>query len=253
MALVYDMPAQDYHDHPNIGSSSLRRILRTPLDFITPQEWDSKALEFGSAVHSAYLTPDLFRQEYAMQTEYFGPRNVGEGKKRSDEFKAANAGKKIIWWDDAKAISAIVKKLELTYPIDFKTSKTEVSSFCKIQGVPLKGRVDLDDGQTLWDLKTTTDDLDDDTLVRSIKRYGYHIQAVHYLELWAMDDAFRPNFGFIFVQKTAPYHMRRIILSEAFLDLGQESFDFALKLYKDCEKSGKWPGYPTETSILEPT
>lgn len=250
--IVQDMPEADYHAHPAIGSSLLRTILRTPADFLWASQNPAPStpgLAIGSAVHAAYLTPMLFNSQFALQPEDWGSRNVGEGRKRWEAFKAEHAGKTVLGWDDAQVVRGCVAALQKAFPLD-PAWETELSGFAKFEGGYFKGRADIDDGKTLWDVKTTTEDVDEETLSRVVGKYGYHFQAAQYLEIWAHLDQYRPAFGIVWVNKNPPHHARVTLLSGEYLDEGKDDFDYALKLHRQCTTAKHWPGYPPHAVTL---
>jgi len=254
-ALIYGMSDRDYHAHPRLGSSLLRKILTTPADFLYAQsarQESTQALLLGSAVHASYLLhPIVTGEQIAMQPEDWGPRNAGEGKKRWDAFKKENEGKIVLGWDDAQSVRGCVASLQDIRPLT-ESDRTEVTAFADIDGVELKARADLDDGEILWDVKTTTEELDEYNLSKSIASYGYHFQAAHYLEVFAAAGAPRNGFGIIWVNKSAPHHARVTLLSDEFLVMGRNDFYYSLQLLNSCRNTDVWPGYPREITTLSP-
>ncbi len=106
--------------------------------------------------------------------------------------------------------------------------------------------------EILWDVKTTTEELDEYNLSKSIASYGYHFQAAHYLECFEAAGASRNGFGIIWVNKSAPHHARITLLSDEFLQMGRNDFNYALYLLKKCRDTDVWPGYPREITTLSP-
>lgn len=255
-ALFYGLSDRYYHAHPAIGSSLLRKILTTPADFIHAQsarQESTAALLLGSAIHMSYLQPipSLLQEQIALQPEDWGPKNVGEGKKKWDAFKKEHEGKIVLGWDDAQTVRGCVRSLQSLRPLT-STDNTEVTAFAKINGVELKARADLDDGEILWDVKTTSEELDEYNLSKTIANYGYHFQAAQYLEVFEAAGAPRNGFGIIWVNKSAPHHSRITLLSDEFLAMGRNDFNYALYLLNKCRDSGEWPGYPKEITTLSP-
>jgi hypothetical protein len=126
-------------------------------------------MRLGSAIHLGYLEPELFGTTYALQPEDFGPRNKGEGKKKWDAFKAANVGKEIFSHEEAQVIWGCVSSLNHIRP-ELPDAEVEVSAFAEVDGIPLKARADIDDGEYLWDVKTTIESVDHENLPQYSKR-----------------------------------------------------------------------------------
>lgn len=253
-AVIYGMTDYAYHAHPRLGSSLLRKILTTPADFLyasSSRQESTPALLLGTAVHASYLQPIGVQEQIAMQPEDCGPRNSGDGKKRWDAFKKEHEGKIVLGWDDAKTVLGCVAALTDIRPLT-ESDRTEVTAFADIEGVELKARADLDDGEILWDVKTTTEELDEYNLSKSIASYGYHFQAAHYLEVFEAAGAPRKGFGIIWVNKAAPHHSRITLLSDEFLAMGRNDFHYSLQLLNRCRATDVWPGYPREITTLSP-
>ena len=52
---------------------------------------------------------------------------------------------------------------------------------------------------------------------------------------------------FVFVEKSAPYESRRVVLKPTVLDWGRLRYRRALATFAECVKSGRWPGYDDAT------
>jgi exodeoxyribonuclease VIII len=71
LGAVQDMPADDYHENPAIGSSGLKRLAVSPLhywaDYLDPERErkDKKAWRIGRAWHCAVFEPGEFTARYA--------------------------------------------------------------------------------------------------------------------------------------------------------------------------------------------
>lgn len=106
---------------------------------------------------------------------------------------------------------------------------------------------------TALDLKFTENA--SDAAVERAMRYGSHaLQSSVYTE--AMDVltpemAGRNTFDFLFVEIEPPYGVRLAAPGPAALSIAESQWRRALKLWKKCLESGKWPGYPKEKLIVE--
>ena len=82
--ISYDLSMKDYLSHEALGSSTLKTILQSPADYLAALEQENKttsAKSLGTTIHTMLLEPHLFDKENAVQPEYWGPKNVGEGKR----------------------------------------------------------------------------------------------------------------------------------------------------------------------------
>src|SRR5690606_28189420 len=104
-----------------------------------------------------------------------------------------------------------------------------------------------------WDWKTTTD-VSPDTLQRTIIDHGYDIQAAFYLRglrklLPEYEGRF--SFNFVFVETSAPYAVRRVVLRESFNGVADGDVHRAIPLWARCLSRNAWPDYSEQTLHLE--
>lgn len=104
---------------------------------------------------------------------------------------------------------------------------------------------------TAWDWKVTSD-VSTCEVKRKIRRFGYHLQAAHYL---AGMDALCPAFAgrhsmiFVFVESAPPYSVRRYCLKAdtagvAAIDMGR-----AHDLWAGAMKTNRWPDASSEKTL----
>lgn len=142
----------------------------------------------------------------------------------------------------------------------FSAGKPEVTAIWKDDEFWMRARYDrliLDESgfADIWDWKTTSADVSDDGLRRVIIDKGYHVQAAHYRRgLCALAPRFigRISFIFGFVETEPPFAVRRVVLSEAFMQLGQTLLGRAVDRWKYCLAKNVWPDDSSGTRTLEP-
>lgn len=197
---ILRIPASEYHAIDAISNSLISRILKSPaharayLD--TPPE-PTKAMEFGTAFHSAILEPDTFAATYAV---FSGDRRTKEGKAAYEALQSA--GKLILTAEDMSVIQGMQKSVFTHVAAAELLSEGEAELSVTWQddsGFLCKCRPDWWIGDTLVDVKTT-EDASPEGFAKSIAKYGYARQNVHYIEGTGAND-----FIFIAVEKTAPY------------------------------------------------
>lgn len=262
--IQYDLPFSEYLTSPGFGSSIFRKLLDSPAEFKAAQRkaaLETRATTLGTAIHAFILEPSEFIKRYALQPEDWGARNKGDGYKRWNEFKTEceASGKIPVNWEDAQLLRDIDDAAgnvpQLSEQLTF--GRSEVSAFAQIDFINFKARVDLvgsrvDDGMTpcFWDLKTTTEDITDDSkLFGLIRKYRYDFQAAHYLEVYNEAAGNMPHggyeyvedFGWIFIStnKAAPV-VRMVQAPEELLRWGKSDFRKACDLYNHCSESGNW-------------
>jgi hypothetical protein len=116
-------------------------------------------------------------------------------------------------------------------------------------GVLCRAKADWLRPDGIVDLKTTQD-ASADALSKSAHNYGYAVQAPFYLrgfraaglDTWSPE----PFFVHIAVEKTPPYLVHVNQLTERAMAWGDRQVSQALEIFRDCQASGVWPGYPLD-------
>jgi len=117
-------------------------------------------------------------------------------------------------------------------------------------GVMCRAKADWLRIDGIVDLKTC-ESAAPDALSKSAHNYGYAIQAPFYLRGFRaldIDHAIGPApfFVHVAVEKTPPYLVHVNQLTERAIAWGDRQVSQALEIYRDCQESGEWPGYPTD-------
>lgn len=257
--IMTDLPMSDYLKHPAVGSSSLKNILQSPADYKAALEMPSQettATKLGTATHTAILEPEKFDEEYLCEPEDWGPHNVGEGKKKWDALKkqAKEEGKTPFAWKDTQYLNRVRESAKDHEALQMLLSggKPEVTAWAKIGDHNYKARVDwlthqqsgLFDSCWVWDLKTSSKGMDDNSLSRTIFNNGYHFQAAHHTQVLKAAGIDVKGWGWIFVSTDTPYpHIVMRKASPALLAAGYEDWKYAKRLLEQCTKDDQWPGF----------
>src|SRR5690606_5815050 len=119
-------------------------------------------------------------------------------------------------------------------------------------GVLCKGRFDEISRSVgaITDLKTTTD-ASPEAFSRAIYRYGYYLQAAHYLSGAKALDLPAEFFVFIAIEKDPPYAVAVYHVRGDAIQAGLDELRLLLELYARCEESSIWPGYPAEAVEID--
>lgn len=211
-----------------------------------PRE-ETDAMRLGTAVHTAILEPERFDSSVVA----YAARRSGA---LWDAFQAEHAGKTILTAEqyqragDMRDYVLGCPKLRRLFE-DGGTQ--EVSIFWTVSGVGLKARPDWLDvpRARIVDLKTTSD-LDDWALMRSAKRYGYHVQGAMFLDACAELGADVRDVWLLYVLSSgAPACKLRRLPDEAIAE-GRAIYLAALETYQACQRSGVWAPPPIEPADL---
>jgi hypothetical protein len=115
-------------------------------------------------------------------------------------------------------------------------------------GVLCRAKADWLRRDGIVDLKTT-ESAAPDALSKAAHNYGYAIQAPFYLRghrAFPTQHYNNPFFVHIAVEKTAPYLVHVNQLTERAMTYGDRKVSEALEIFRDCQESGIWPGYPED-------
>jgi hypothetical protein len=256
--IQYDLPMEGYLAHHGIGSSTLKNMMSTPADYkaaLERRNTDTKATVLGTAVHTAILEPNAFSDRYALQPKDWGPKNQGEGRKKWDEFKKENEGKIAVGYDDAlylKRVNEACKQNKIL-KVHRDRGKPEATGFVEYnKRLTLKARADLLTNNMIWDVKTTSESIDNENLFRIVFNHGYHFQAAHHMKVFNGCGANLTGWGWVFVStKTPAVHIRMVHAPEDLLKWGQKDHQYALDQLDICLENNQWPGYPMDVITLD--
>ena len=112
--------------------------------------------------------------------------------------------------------------------IEFLVGKKEVAMVWEdsLSSVRCKGKVDILNGNTIVDIKTTQD-ASFEAFRRSAYKYGYNRQAAFYLDGFGAKE-----FVFIVIEKKAPYNIGVYHCSDDFIESGRDEYSSLLMDYK---------------------
>ena len=253
MPQIHDRQA--YRAFPALNQSAAKQLLVSPAHYQayinTPQE-ETKALRFGTFVHSAILEPHTLNDLYATAPEV--DRRTKEGKETWAAFATLNAGKTILDAEES-AIGHLVasharmalKKHGVTF------DATEVMYDVNYNGVPLKAAIDGVAGDYLWDIKTTgAGEATPAGMLKSIRNYRYNLQAYWYRLVYELATGHRPlGFRFLFVEKEPPFATAVCEIGPELMSWAVADFEKAVTLYRDCTASNVWPAYPDDIQVID--
>jgi len=250
---------EEYHAGSAISKSGLDLVARSPLHYWAanldpnrePRE-ETPAMAFGTAVHTAILEPETYRDRYVVMPKV--DRRTKEGKAIAEAFEAqaAQNNAQLISQIDDEKIDRIMHSVH-DHPVAKKllaTGIAEVSAYWTDSETGVECRVRPDwliaDPLAIVDVKTTQDGSLEGFRSSSWK-WRYHTQAAFYLDGIAAATGERPDsFMFLVVEKDAPFAVSVFYADPEFLIAGREEYRRCLRIYAECLASGKWPGYSTD-------
>ena len=246
----------EYLANSGLGSGTLKNIMLSPADFYFSQkrkEKESAAQSKGTLWHSYILERDLYHAENMIQPEDWGSLVKSPGRQKWDDFKkkAKNAGKNPVKWSDGQELLLLDEVIKDHKPLQgiLETHHAELSFYAEHEGVLLKSREDLfcESQGTIWDVKTTSKPVDDDSLGKIIYDHGYHFSAAHHMKCVELCGFEVNSFGWIFVSTATPCpHIVVRKASREVLEAGKNDWKYAFEMYRSCKEKDSWPGYDEE-------
>lgn len=263
-----------YHaEKKYISASGLKKLKRSPLHFVTPEDKESEALTFGSAYHTYVLEPENFENEYHIFDESFILDVLrGEGSKSpraTNKYKEWYAGemteagnRTLISKDSFSVIEKMserIKKHRYAKSL-LSGGEAEKSLYCTLQteAGEIKVKIRPDYKKTkhtiVSDLKTCAD-ASAIEFPKQAANYDYHIQAALYSDILRAITGDEWPFFFIAQEKSTPFAFNIFEASEQFISQGRYEYEQLLRLYKYCSDKDYWPGYqvfcPNRFGVLE--
>lgn len=232
--IVRDQSDTEYHaviDH--IGSTSIKAgySSRSPAAV-----WESmnggtsisaSAAAVGQATHCAILTPHL------MAGYEVGPTKTRRAKAWAEADAETDAV--LLTADEMRDVcamrDAVFDHLEAR---DLITSCTdyEMSCYAVDDGARVKARLDGYIHGIAVDVKTTSSGVDHASFSRSCERYGYHIQAAHYMACARLCGLVVDEFRFVAIGKSLPHRVAVYTLSPDDVRLGMDIRAAVLRDYR---------------------
>jgi hypothetical protein len=209
------------------------------------------AMAFGAACHKYVLERDGFDDEYAVMPNVDG--RTKEGKEIKARFAQENAGKTVITTDNLAVMVDMVcalKACPLANKLIYGKGETEKPFFWTDEETGEKCKVKLDrmvKYNRRWyvvDYKTTAT-ADTFHFNSTLWKLGYHLQAAMYTEGMMKVKKLKKRPGFLFVaqEKTPPYSVNVIEVSEEVMNAGVAKFHQLLEKLHACKLIDQWPGY----------
>jgi hypothetical protein len=117
-------------------------------------------------------------------------------------------------------------------------------------GVPCKAKVDRFAKGTLVDLKTASS-ASPAAFQREMVLRGHHLRAAWYLDGWNTVYRDAGDYRFVVIGKAEPHLISVYQLDDSALQRGRTLYRHALKLFRQCQDAGVWPGYEGQRAAGE--
>lgn len=267
--LHYGIPSAQYHadcaPEPSLSSGVLRTILSKSIEHGAQEHprlggsgrVATPAMNLGSITH-ALLAGD----ESELVLGNFDSFRTKAAREWQAEIEAS--GKIPVLerdLEDARPIVAAVRAkaaIGITNDPFAAHGRSEVTAIWKEGDAYCRARydrlvVDPNGYADVWDWKTTND-ISVRAIERAIASMGYHIQVAFYLRgLTAIlpQYAHRTSFILCFVETSAPYQVRRVVLSPTFLAIGRKKVSEGLAIWQQAIASNDFKAPAFDTLEIE--
>lgn len=262
---VYDgMPEDIYHSDPvpggSLSSSGARKLLaQPPARFHYEQKYPqvaTEAMERGTAAHKLVLGAGA-------EIVLVDAKNwrTKAAQQQGDEARERGAIPLLpADYERVHAMAAALRADPLASAL-FDRERgglPEQSLFWHDEASGIWRRARLDwlpdtgtrDRLVIADYKTTAD-ASPAGVRKSIINYGYHQQGDWYTAAAQALVHPDPAFLLVFQETVAPYLVRVVQMDAKLLRAGRERNVEAMEIYRDCSRSGIWPGYDDGIDYIE--
>lgn len=254
--VLLDLPEADYHARPELSSTQARELLEAPAQYLhnlTHPREDTDAFDEGRAAHALVLGQPASWEVVCDKDGQPVPDRRGNRWKHAAA-RIRGEGRTPLLAEQADRITALAAALErnpeagpLLAAVRDR-GETEVTVVWRDDptGVECRCRFDaLLDGTAL-DYKTATS-ASPAAFVRSVVRYGYHVQQGHYLDGGDAAGLDLERFLFVVQDRDHPPYLASVIeLDRPAAQLGRRLAREARERLRDCRASGRWPGHVTD-------
>ena len=261
---IYSVPATVYHGDPAPEPSISASLIRMLLEASPLHAWRAHPRLGNCGEDRKTAESDCGTAAHAMLLEGRAVIDVIDApdwrtKAAKDARDASRAAGRVpLLADDADDVCAMVgaARAQLTdhEACDtFRHGKAEQTVLWREGDVWCRALVDWLPDSPRWplqDYKTTGMSANPDAWSRRLVD-GYDIQAAWYLRGVAAVRGVRPH-GFRFVvQETAPPYLLSVLEpGPDVLALADRKIERALTIWRECRRTGKWPGYPTRVATV---
>lgn len=262
-SLIERMSNDEYHACPEFSSSQLKDMNRSAAHFyvnsITKEakKEASTAMNFGTLVHTMFLEPEQFENEFVIAPKF--NRRTTVGKEEAAAWEQANEGKMLVSEEDvdnANRMATNLRTLSIYKAMQDNYGMAEASFFFTdpVFGLNLRIRPDWHiapckefPNGLIIDLKTT-DDARPMAFSRTCANFSYDLSASMYREgfqaYYQTED--KPPFIFPVAERNTPFNVKQYKASDLFLSVGDVRYKKSKELLAESLLLDEWNGYSKE-------
>lgn len=250
--VYHNLSNHDYHTGPGISKSGLDWIERNPSQLIWSQNAPSdpdkeKALDFGTAVHTLLLEPELFDDQFVIGPDH--ARRSNDEKAAWAKFEEENQDRTILTADDHRKLM-IMRDSVFAHPVgkaifeaegyneaSIYWTDDETGELCRIRPDRV---IDWYGQPVIVDVKKVAGL---ERFEKHVAEFRYNVQDAMYTEGYEKQFGVRPRFWFLCVSDTVSagkYEVEVVELPEDWKHDGWLTFRSNLQEYARCKRENDW-------------
>ncbi len=281
--IIERMASAEYHADPAQAASLSASIGKVFMDKSPYHAWlehpklnpdyapkESSTFDLGTAAHDLILeggTPRICvidPQEYRSKPTKADPEGsipkgwTNNSIREARDLARSNGLTPILPWDDA--VIRHMKKAAMTFVADseiagiFDDGKPEQTLIWQDSGIWCRARLDwlTTDRRVILDYKSSAS-AQPHWFSRQIANIGYDFQAAFYLR--GLKACGHPNAQFLFLAQEvdAPHACSLHGIAPSMMAIAEEKVEQAIRGWKRCLETGKWPAYDNRVHWAEAT
>lgn len=259
-SLIEHMSNDEYHACPEFSSTQLKDMNRSAAHFYVnsiskeAKKEASTAMNFGTLVHTMFLEPEQFENEFVIAPKF--DRRTKAGKEEVAAWEQANEGKLLVSEEDvdnASRMSENLRSLSIYKAMQDNYGMPEASFFFTdpVFGLNLRVRPDWHiapckafPNGLIIDLKTT-DDARPMAFSRTCANFSYDLSTSMYREgfqaYYQTED--KPPFIFLVAERNTPFNVKQYKASDLFLSVGDVRYKKSKESLAESLLLDEWNGY----------
>lgn len=252
---LYPELSDTYHSQRHtptraLSASGIKCLLNeTPLDFITPKDKKSDAMNFGSVVHALALGKGA-----KFSVSPFDEYRTKEARQwRDDTIAEGLIPIKADDYDEAETMAAIIRD-KIARILGGAPYQTEVPFYWQEGDTWCQGMLDVWCPDLLVGLDPKITPYVHRKAAAHMVNMGHDIQGAWYrrgLEAIMPEHAGRIRFANLLIKPEAPYTSRIVMMNEAWRASAESECLRALRIFDRCMATGEWPGYSNDIEMLD--
>lgn len=252
---LYPNLSETYHSMRHTPTKALSAsgikvlINETPLDYITPKDKATAAMNFGTIVHSLTLAK---HQKFSV-SPFDDYRTKDARQWRDDTVAEGLIPIKEADFAEANAMAEILKK-KIAHILGGAPYETEVPFYWQEGDTWCQGMLDVWCEDLLVGLDPKITPYVHKRAAAHMVNMGHDIQAAWYrrgLEKIFPEHAGRIRFANLLIKPDAPYTSRVIMMNEAWRASAEAECMRGLRIFDRCMAANEWPGYSDDIEMLD--